>query len=531
MQAVTIKSGRIEATLLNYGATVQSLRVPNKHGEIIDVVLGHDNADDYLFDRGSNAYFGCICGRVANRIAYGKFSLDGVNYTLAVNNGQNALHGGPKQAFSHQYWTIIDQAYDRVTLQLVSEDMQEGYPGTLQTRVVYQVYDDSDNNQYGLRIKYHSQLLNGKSTIVNLTNHSYFNLSGLCKDNIVDNHIFRIGSQQYLEFDADNHQIPTGKILDTLNTPLDLSRSQNLKDKINYLQKWRGYDHCYAIDTSKSKDSLQQVATVQCPQSGVQMQFETTEPAFMFYTANWLDEKVNRLAKACHEVEGYGQYAGFCFEAQRYVDAINHKDVGWDNQLTMSKKVEITNLTPESAYSDVITFQGGRFKNLSKEVVDQSRKNFKSYDLDSDNFLDFHDVTKMMEKLQQTKTATEVKKMIQEIDKDQDGKISFIEFLAMLSGPDQNGKAPDSADLPIFGRIYNGGLSQHAKFFEQQAAATKDTTADNRDKIKKEYEEKKKLQDARKAELDRERKEAEEKERIKEESKQRLAARAAMFQK
>ncbi|KAI3629718.1 hypothetical protein MIR68_011153 [Amoeboaphelidium protococcarum] len=348
MQAVTIKSGRIEATILNYGATVQSLKVPNKYGKIIDVVLGHDNADYYLFDKGSNAYFGCICGRVANRIAHGKFSLDGVDYTLAVNNGQNALHGGPKQAFSHQYWTIIDQASDRVTLQLVSEDMQEGYPGSLQTQVIYHVFEDCDNKQYGLCIKYHSQLLNGESTILNLTNHSYFNLSGSCKDSIVGNHVFQIGSLQYLEFDADNHQIPTGKILDTQNTPLDLSQSQNLKDKINNLQKWRGYDHCYAIDTSKSKVSLQQVAMVQCPQSGVQMLFETTEPAFMFYTANWLDEKVNKLAKTCHAVEGYGQYAGFCFEAQRYVDAINHKDVGWDKQVILRKGEHYTQTTQYS---------------------------------------------------------------------------------------------------------------------------------------------------------------------------------------
>lgn len=188
-------------------------------------------------------------------------------------------------------------------------------------------------------------------------------------------------------------------------------------------------------------------------------------------------------------------------------------------------------ITLTSSYSEAITFNNGRFKNITKETFEQSKKNFKGLDADSDGFLDLHDVTKMMEKLKETKTVTEIRKMIAEIDDDKDGKISFLEFLQMLAGP--AGASSDSGvtELTLFGRIYGSNLGNHAAFFEQAAMSTRDRTEDNKAQIKKEYEEKKKMNEARKAEQDKEKAEKEAKDAAAQESRARLNARAALFAK
>ncbi|HTU90893.1 MAG TPA: aldose epimerase family protein, partial [Gemmataceae bacterium] len=272
------------------------------------VVLGFDNLKDYV-ER--NPHFGATVGRVANRIAKGKFTLNGKEYTLAVNNGPNSLHGGLK-GFDKKVWkaepeTLPDGA--AVKLSYVSKDGEEGYPGNLTVTVVYTL-----TNENALRIDYTATT--DKDTPVNLTNHSYFNLAGAKSGDILD-HELTITADKYTP--SDDTLIPTGEIKPIKDTPLDFSKPRRIGERIDQLKNYPGggYDHNFVL-TSGGKD-LSLAARVSEPKTGRIMEMYTTEPAVQLYTSNYLNGKLTGRGGVA-----YKKHAALCLEAQHFPDAVHH---------------------------------------------------------------------------------------------------------------------------------------------------------------------------------------------------------------
>lgn len=293
------------AKIMTYGATLTELHVPDRNGILGDVVLGFDNLADYI--KGS-PFFGSTVGRYANRIAGGKFSLDGQTYTLAVNNGPNHLHGGLK-AFDKKVWKSAPvQSADgpAVRFTLVSPDGDEGYPGTLNVAVTYTL-----TNRNGLRIDYSATT--DKATPVNLTNHSYFNLTGNKRD--VLGHVATFRADRYTP--VDDTSIPSGRIAPVAGTPFDFSRPHTIGARINQIGKapTNGYDHNY-VKNGGAKLAL--AATVYEPTTGRVLSMYTSEPGFQFYTGNFLDGTL----RGKNNVK-YDKHDAFCLEAQHYPDSPN----------------------------------------------------------------------------------------------------------------------------------------------------------------------------------------------------------------
>jgi len=306
-----LKNSNIVAAITNYGARVVSLLVPDKNGKMTDVVVGFDNVNDYT--QGSDTYFGAIVGRYGNRIAKGKFELDGKEYTLPTNNGPNSLHGGDT-GFSRKVWDA--QQLNDSTLQLtyVSKDGEEGYPGTLTAKVTYTVM----GNQ-GLKIDYHATT--DKKTVVNLTNHSYFNLNGEGSGTI-NNHLMMINADKFTP--VDSTLIPTGNLESVANTPLDFRSPTAIGARINdtssvQLKYGKGYDHNFVINPTN--DSLTKAAEVMGDQSGIVMDVYTDQPGMQFYGGNFMD--------GSHTIKGGKKdnyRTAFCLETQHYPDSPNHPD-------------------------------------------------------------------------------------------------------------------------------------------------------------------------------------------------------------
>ena len=306
-----LKNSNIVAAITNYGARVVSLLVPDKNGKMTDVVVGFDNVNDYT--QGSDTYFGAIVGRYGNRIAKGKFELDGKEYTLPTNNGPNSLHGGDT-GFSRKVWDA--QQLNDSTLQLtyVSKDGEEGYPGTLTAKVTYTVM----GNQ-GLKIDYHATT--DKKTVVNLTNHSYFNLNGEGSGTI-NNHLMMINADKFTP--VDSTLIPTGNLESVANTPLDFRSPTAIGARINdtssvQLKYGKGYDHNFVINPTN--DSLTKAAEVMGDQSGIVMDVYTDQPGMQFYGGNFMD--------GLHTIKGGKKdnyRTAFCLETQHYPDSPNHPD-------------------------------------------------------------------------------------------------------------------------------------------------------------------------------------------------------------
>jgi aldose 1-epimerase len=290
--------------ITNYGGIVTSVIVPDKDGNEADVVLGFDDLQSYL---DGHPYLGCIVGRYGNRIAEGKFSIDGEEYTLAVNNGPNHLHGGIK-GFDKVVWDAKEKSTpDDATLVLkyTSPDGDEGYPGNLKMRVAYIL---TQNNE--LKVIYEAET--DKATAVNLTHHSYFNLGGT-QDDATD-HILRIKGQKYVE--VDENLIPTGNLIDVQGTPMDFTEPHSIGERIALVDG--GYDHTYVLDT---KGNLMKVAEVRDPESGRIMEVYTSEPGIQFYSGNFLDGSLigkNGIV--------YHQHYGFCLETQHFPDSPNQPD-------------------------------------------------------------------------------------------------------------------------------------------------------------------------------------------------------------
>jgi len=291
--------------ITTYGAIITELIVPDRNGKPGNVVLGFDNLDQYLK---GHPFFGAVAGRVANRIAKGKFTLDGKTYTLAVNNGPNHLHGGLK-GFDKKVWKADDvRAGDNeASLKLIytSPDGEEGYPGTLTATVVYTLTDQNE-----LKMEYTATT--DKATPVNLTNHSYFNLAG---SGDVLGHELTLNCDNYTPADAT--LIPTGEIASAKGTGLDFTKAKPIgKDIRQYYDFAKGYDHNFVINGGGK--SLTLAARVHEPKTGRVMECFTTEPGVQLYTGNHLDGKLTGLGGVT-----YGQHSGFCLETQHYPDSIN----------------------------------------------------------------------------------------------------------------------------------------------------------------------------------------------------------------
>jgi aldose 1-epimerase len=311
-QYVLTNANGVKAKVITYGCIVTELDVPDRDGKLDDVVLGFDDLKSYL---AGHPHFGAIAGRVANRIAKGKFTLDGKEYTLAVNNGPNSLHGGLK-GFDKKVWKgePVDGADGvGVKLSYVSKDGEEGYPGNLSVTVTYTL-----TNQNELKIDYSATT--DKATPVNLTNHSYFNLAGATSGTDVLGHEVTFEADKYTP--ADETLIPTGKIESVKGTPLDFTKPHTIGERIEQLKgtgKPGGYDHNLVLYSEGKKLAL--AARVTEPKTGRVLETFTTEPGVQFYTANSLDAKIKDKAGA-----GYKKHGGFCLEAQHFPDSINHPE-------------------------------------------------------------------------------------------------------------------------------------------------------------------------------------------------------------
>ncbi|MEI6535777.1 MAG: aldose epimerase family protein [Verrucomicrobiaceae bacterium] len=299
----------LEAKIISYGGIIVSFKTPDKKGVFGDVVLGFDKLSDY---ETRSPYFGTITGRYANRIAKGKFTLDGKEYQLAINNGPNALHGG-RAGFDKKVWHAkMLQHADEVALELsrTSPDGEEGYPGNLKCTVTYILTNDDE-----LEIKYHATT--DKATVLNLTNHSYFNLAGEGSGTILDHRIM-IHSSQFTP--TDDGLIPTGELQPVAGTPLDFTTPHRIGDRIDGdftpLKYGLGYDHNFVLSNHSSGKSVVKVIE---PNSGRVLEMETSEPAVQFYSGNHMKKLIG-----CKNGHTYDFRGGFCLEAQHYPDSPNH---------------------------------------------------------------------------------------------------------------------------------------------------------------------------------------------------------------
>jgi aldose 1-epimerase len=298
----------IEARAMTYGGIILSLRVPDRQGRLEDIVLGHDAAAPYA--RNNSPYFGAIVGRYGNRIAKGLFALDGTAYKLATNNGPNHLHGGVK-GFDKVTWHG-EPLDDGVALTYTSADGEEGYPGALKARVTYRLTDRNE-----LVVDY--QATTDKPTIVNLTQHTYFNLAGQGRRDILD-HELEIDADRYTPVDAT--LIPSGELAPVEGTPFDFRRSTRIgariDDKDQQLVNGLGYDHNFVLNRG-GDDGLQHAVRVVEPSTGRTLDIATTEPGLQFYSGNFLDGTITGKQDRV-----YQRRYGFCLETQHFPDSPNH---------------------------------------------------------------------------------------------------------------------------------------------------------------------------------------------------------------
>jgi aldose 1-epimerase len=299
----------MEAKITNYGGIVVSLTTRGRDGTFADVVLGFNDLESYLTK--NDPYLGALIGRYGNRIARGRFTLNGVEYKLAVNNGENHLHGGIK-GFDKVIWTGKESntaAGPAVVLRYKSKDGEEGYPGNLEVLVIYTL---TNNNE--LKIEYSA--FTDKDTVLNLTHHSYFNLAGEGNGDIL-NHQVTINAARFLPTDAGS--IPTGELRAVAGTPFDFRKRTAIGARINQddeqLKFGNGYDHTWVINGRPGK--LRLAATAYEPTSGRKMDVWTTEPGMQFYTGNFLNGLTGKSGKP------YPRRSGFCFETQHYPDSPN----------------------------------------------------------------------------------------------------------------------------------------------------------------------------------------------------------------
>ena len=302
---ITLDNGVLRCGVLTYGATLHSLLVPDQNGAAVDVVLGYDTLAEYMTH---DAYLGATVGRFANRIAKARFSLEGKEYLLAANNGENHLHGGLR-GFSHRVWSVERCAPDSLTLSLNSWDGEEGYPGNLRAEVTYTLQESVLSISYCARCD--------ADTPCNLTNHSYFNLSGHASGPVLDQRI-QLFAQRYTPSDAQS--IPLGTLAPVAGTPMDFRASlpigSRLDEPFSQLLQARGYDHNYVVDGPEN--TLRPAALAASDLTGITMAVYTPQPGVQFAPANFLPEG-RRGKGGC----AYGPRHGFCLETQHFPDSPN----------------------------------------------------------------------------------------------------------------------------------------------------------------------------------------------------------------
>ncbi len=327
VEIYTLEEGAIKARIMTYGARLVSLQVPDRSGKVADIVLGYDDLAGYTAD--SKSYFGSIVGRYGNRIAHATFSLDGKRYQLPANDGVNTLHGGII-GFDKLVWQGHEIPHG-VELTLVSKDGDQGFPGTLTARVRYTL------EAHALKIEYFATT--DKDTVLNLTNHSYFNLAGEGQGDILK-HLVMIPADRYTP--VDSGLIPTGELAPVAGTPLDFRKATAIGARINdnneQLKLGRGYDHNYVLN--EKIGTLQEAARVTEPTTGRVLTVETTQPGVQFYSGNFLDGTLH--GKHGHV---YALRTGFCLETQHFPDSPNHP------------KFPTTELKPGQTYHEVTIFK------------------------------------------------------------------------------------------------------------------------------------------------------------------------------
>jgi aldose 1-epimerase len=307
VELYVLKNGRMTVKVMTYGAIITELHVPDRRGTPGDVVLGFDNLEGYL---GNKPFFGATIGRVANRIAGGKFTLEGKEYALALNDGPNSLHGGRK-GFDKVLWNAEEVSGPdgpAVKLTYLSRDGEEGYPGNLSASVTFTVTDDD-----ALRID--DTATTDKATPVNLTNHSYFNLAGPASGTILD-HELMLAADSYTP--VDDTLIPTGEIASVRETPVDFTTPTLIGARIDQLKgDPRGYDHNFVLRGGEKSPVL--AARLYDPKSGRVMEVFTTEPGVQFYSGNFLDGTLKGKGGVA-----YRKHQGLCLETQHFPDSVHH---------------------------------------------------------------------------------------------------------------------------------------------------------------------------------------------------------------
>ena len=315
VELYTLKNNTgLVAKVMTRGATLVQLHVPDKDGKAADVILGFDDVTGYESE--DNQYFGCTTGRVCNRIAKGKFTLEGKEYTLAINNEPNHLHGGLDKSLDKLVWKANPYSNEKgqgVKFTVTSPDGDEGYPGTLEITVSYYVPNDTNS----ISISYTA--ITDKATPVNLTNHAYFNLAGEGSETVL-NHSLRLNADNYTV--SDDTMIPTGEIAPVEGTDLDFRKRTVIGKRIESIGKTAaiGYDHNFVLNPREEGKTMTLAAIVVEKESGRRMRVMTTEPGIQFYSGNFLKDQKGKGGKT------YAHRSALCLETQHYPDSVNHEN-------------------------------------------------------------------------------------------------------------------------------------------------------------------------------------------------------------
>lgn len=312
VHAYKISRGDISVTVLDYGATLHSFTCPDKSGAPTDIVLGFDKLKPYEEGCG---YIGATVGRFANRIEKGRFALNGKQYNLFVNNGPNHLHGG-KQGFSSKIFDVCGIGDSQIKMSYTSPDLEEGYPGKLDLTVTFSLQDGGV-----FKIEYNAE--SDADTVINLTNHSYFNLNGADSGESVDNHKIAIFADSFCENDTDC--LPTGKIIPVDGTDMDLRKpvtlGGRLGSKYKAISDFGGYDNCFIMHTETVNNPLAVCAKVHSEKTGITLECATTLPAIQLYTGNCIESDVKDIGKYGVKYKNHG---ALCLETQNFPNSTEH---------------------------------------------------------------------------------------------------------------------------------------------------------------------------------------------------------------
>lgn len=305
----TIENEKLQVSLTNFGARLVSILVKDRAGQAVDIILGYDSAEEFIIN--TNNFYGAIVGRYGNRIGNASFELNGVSYQLEKNNGEHSLHGGTNGVYN-KVWEVKSQSRDAITLEYNSPDGEAGYPGNVVMRVTYKL-----NDKGALEIEYNAET--DQETVLNLTNHAYFNLNGAGDSTILDHELW-IDADHITE--VDSGLIPTGKSVGVAGTAFDFTKAKPIGLDINktsvQLKYGKGYDHNFELNRKKV---YAEVASLYAPKTGIEMKIFTTEPGLQFYSGNFMSDTDPKGKGG----KSYPYRAALCLETQHFPDSPNHE--------------------------------------------------------------------------------------------------------------------------------------------------------------------------------------------------------------